>query len=190
MADELQAVRARLGTYFDKGGSIKDQCVVNALCLTLAALRMGEEITEIGVVAAGEKFTVTNNGAGLPVEAAKGIPGAETMMTSLNACHKHPGHAGLEAHICKSGLAAVTAISASARVVTRNGARTLVQKYSVGRPTGEFQQVDAEMQGTRLDFELDKRWSGGGGFDLPAIEVRVRSLGVDLEGVTFTLKDS
>lgn len=190
MADELQAVRARLGTYFDTNTSIKDQCVVNALCLTLAAVRMGEEITEIGVIAQGDSFTVTNDGDGLGVEPAKGVPGAEMMMTSIGACHKHPGHAGLDALICKSGLAAINAISATARVVTRNDGRTLVQKYSIGRPTAEFAQVGAEMSGTRLDFELDKRWSGGGDFDLAAIELRIRSLGVSLDGVTFTLKDS
>jgi len=190
MADELQAVRSRLGAYFDTSGSVRDQCVANATCVALSAIRMGAEITEISVVASGDKFTVTHNGPGLSVNADRGVPGAQEMMTVLGACHRHPGHTGLESTLCKSGLAAVTAISASARVVTRDGGKTMVQKYSVGRPVADFTAVDAEMEGTRLDFELDKRWAGSGAFDLSMIEMRVRSVGVDLNGVTLSFKDS
>ena len=66
----------------------------------------------------------------------------------------------------------------------------MVQKYSVGQPLGGFSEVKAKVNGTRLEFALDKRWSGSDKFDLAAIELQVRSIGVALDGVTLTFKDS
>ena len=66
----------------------------------------------------------------------------------------------------------------------------MVQKYSVGQSLGNFTEVKAKVDGTRLEFELDKRWSGSDQFDLAAIELEVRSVGVALDGVALTFKDS
>lgn len=189
MADELQAVRSRLGSYFDTNTNIANQCVINALCITLSGLRMGEAITSIDVVAHGDRFTVTNDGPGLLLEPRNGVPSATELMTELKACHRHPGHIGFETRICRNGLAVVNAVSKSARVVTGQG-KAMVQKFSVGRPVSAFAAVDAEMTGTRIDFELDRRWIGTPQFDLPQIELAVASIGVDLSGVSFTVKDS
>jgi len=190
--NELQAVRARIGTYFDTDKanlSIKDQCVVNALCLSLAEVRMGAGVSRIAVVADGDNISVTNDGAALPIgQTRKGLAPAESLLTDLRACHSHPGHAGFEAALCAHGLAVVNAVSSSARIITGSGTTAMVQKYSVGKPLGPFTEANAKVNGTRLEFELDKRWSGGGKFDLPAIEVHVRSIGVALEGVQLTFK--
>lgn len=189
--EELQAVRARIGSYFDTSKSIRDQAVVNAMCLSLSEVRMQSGITKIVVVAAGDEFSITNDSIALPTDTpTKSLPDAETLMTELKACHQHPGHAGFEDLICSSGLAAVNAISASARVITGTGAKAKVQKYSVGKPLSGFTEVKAQVDGTRLDFELDKRWVGSGSFDLSAIELQVRSMGVQLDGVALTFKDS
>lgn len=188
--EQLQAVRSRLGSYFNTDKSIKDQCVVNALCLSLSEARMRTGISKIAVVAAGDKFSITNDGSPLPTDRAeKGFGPAETLLTDLEACHRHRGHSGLEALCCPHGIAVVNAISASSRVITGSGSTAHVQKYSVGQPLGNFSEVKASVNGTRLDFELDKRWADGK-FDLSAIEVEVRSLGVVLDGVDLTFKDS
>lgn len=188
--DELQAVRARLGSYFDTSGSIKDQCVANAMCLALADVRMNTGVTRIEVIAHDDKITIKNDGPALPVDKSHdGIPPMEQLFTNLRACHAHSGHAGFEADLCRGGIAAVNAISNTARVVTGTGPTSMVQKFSVGRPLGGLQEVKAEVNGTRLDFELDKRWASGK-FDLAAIELRIRSIGVVLDGVELTFKDS
>jgi len=189
--DELQAVRARLGSYYDTNKSIRDQAVVNALCIALAEVRMQAGITKIAVVAAGDKFSITTDGPPLPtLKPNKFLPDAETLMTELRSCHQHPGHAGFEANVCGHGIAVVNAISNSARVITGSGVTAQVQKYSVGQPLGGFGEVKARVNGTRLEFELDKRWSGSSAFDLAAIELHVNSIGVALGGVDLTFKDS
>jgi len=189
--DELQAVRARLGSYFDINKSIRDQAVVNALCVFLAEVRMQTGITKIAVVASGDEFSITTDGPPLPTErAGKLLPDAETIFTQLKACHAHPGQDGFSDAVRGHGIAAVNAISKTARVITGAGATALVQKYSVGQPLGNFSEAKARVNGTRLDFELDRRWSGSGDFDLAAIELEVRSIGVALDGVELTFKDS
>ena len=188
--EELQAVRARIGSYFNTGESIKDQCVVNSLCLSLSEVRMNTGITRIDVVASGESISIYNDAPPLAVEGTKVMPSIESLMTDLGACHAHPGHAGFEAALCKHGIATVTAISSKARVITGTGPTAMVQKFSVGKPLGPAKEAKAAVNGTRLDFELDKRWSGGGSFDLAGIEVAVHSIGVNLEGVELTFKDS
>ena len=188
--EQLQAVRSRIGSYFNTDKSIKDQCVVNALCLSLSEARMLTGISKIAVVVADDSFSITNDGTPLPIgKAEKGFGPAEALLTELEACHQHPGHTGLEALTCAHGIAVVNAISASARVITGKGTTAHVQKYSVGKPLGTFSEVKANVNGTRLDFELDKRWADGR-FDLAAIELEVRSLGVVLDGVDLTFKDS
>lgn len=188
--DELQAVRARIGSYFNTSENIKNQCALNALCLSLAEVRMSTGITRIDVVASGDRLSVSNDAPPLSIEATKTMPTAESLFTDLRSCHAHPGHAGFEAVLCKGGIATVNAISASSRIITGTGDKAMVQKFSVGKPLGGFNEVSAAVNGTRLDFELDKRWSGGGDFDLAAIEVAVRSVGVDLQGIEMTVKDS
>ena len=161
------------------------------MCLSLSEVRMQTGITKIAVVAAGLSISVTNDAPELPTgKAGKFLPDAETLMTELKACHLHPGHAGFEDLICGSGIAAVNAISATARVITGSGSTAMVQKYSVGQPVGAFSEVKAKVNGTRLDFELDKRWIDSGKFDLSAIELQIRSMGVQLDGVELTFKDS
>ena len=188
--DELQVVRARLGSYFDRDTSIKDQCVVNAMCLSLADVRMQTGISKVVVVASGDSFSITNDAPPLPIDRpGQLVDTAETLMTKLHTCHKHPGHDGFDNLICASGVAAVNAISNSARVITGSGSTAMVQKYSVGRPLNDFNEVKAKVNGTRLDFELDKRWTDGD-FDLSAIEAKVRSLGVLLDGVNLSFKAS
>lgn len=189
--DELQAVRARIGSFFDTKASIRDQAVVNALCIALAEVRMQTGVTKIAVVASGDKFSITTDGPPLPIHRAnKFLPDAQTLMTSLKSCHQHPGHAGFEANVCAHGIAVVNAISNSSRIITGSGVTAQVQKYSVGQPLGGFSEVKANVNGTRLDFELDKRWSGSSAFDLAAIELQVNSIGVALGGVDLTFKDS
>ena len=189
--DELQAVRARVGSYFNTDKSIRDQAVVNAMCLSLAEVRMRTGITKIAVDASGDSISVTTDGPPLPTEKAnKFFPDAETLFTELKACHKHPGHAGFEAAVCANGIAVVNAISSDARIITGAGSTAMVQKYSVGQPLGGFSEVKAKVNGTRLEFDLDKRWSGSDKFDLAAIELQVRSIGVALDGVALTFKDS
>lgn len=148
-------------------------------------------ISKIAVVASGDKFSITTDGPPLPTDKAnKFFPPAEALFTELKACHKHPGHAGFEAAVCANGIAVVNAISSSARVITGSGPTAMVQKYSVGQSLGNFTEVKAKVDGTRLEFELDKRWSGSDQFDLAAIELEVRSVGVALDGVALTFKDS
>jgi len=189
--DQLQAVRSRVGSYFDSTLSVKDHCVVNALCLSLAEVRMRAGVTRIAVVANGLNFSVTNDGPALSVDRpVKGVPNVETLMTNLHACHQHPGHSGFEADMCRNGLAVVNAISNSARVITGSGSTAMVQKFSVGNSLGPATEVKAEVNGNRFEFELDKRWSASDDFDLPAIEAKVRSIGVALDGVNLTFSNS
>lgn len=189
MADELQAVRSRVGSYFDTSGNMRNQCVLNSLCLVMSSIRMGEPVSKIEIVASGDRFSVTDDGPGLLIVSKNGIPSATEYMTELKACHRHPGHAGLEDRICGHGLATVNAISSTARVVTGTGIATM-QKFSVGRPMSAPSETKAELKGTRFDFELDKRSIGGPAFDLGKLEVDIASIGVSLDGVTVTVKDS
>ena len=164
--------------------------MVNALCLSLSEVRMATGITRIDVTASGDSISVYNDAPPLSIEGTKSMPSAESLFTDLRACHSHPGHAGFEEALCKSGIAVVNAISSGSRIITGTGPTALVMKFSVCKPLGGFKEAKATVNGTRLDFELDKRWAGSDKFDLAAIELAVQSIGVNLEGVELTFKDS
>lgn len=190
MADDLQTVRARLGVHFDKTGSIRDQCLFAAMCLSLPHAPDGL-VTKIDVEVNGDEFTVTDNGPGVSLgdSPTTGNPIAQDLMSMVGACAAHKQNERYSELLCGVGLAEVNAISSTASFATMIDGVAYAQKYILGSPSGPFKQVNRESPGTRLRFSLDKRWAGNTGFDIVQVENQVRRLGIDLLNVTMTFSE-
>lgn len=186
MADllELQSVRARLGQYFDKSSSIRDQSLLGAMCHALSEAHQGT-VSTIDVAVVADEITVTDDGPGLAIDTVAGQIGAEEVMSVLGACGRHKPDAQYASVLCDVSMAAVNAISTSASIVTMLDGVAHAQRYALGVPTAPFKIVDRALPGTRVRFTLDKRWVGRVPFDLRAVEKHVGTLGLNLENTTI-----
>ena len=191
MAEDLQTVRARLGVHFNKGGSIRDQCLFAAMCLALPHAPDGL-VTQIDVAVEGDDITVTDNGPGVSLgdNPATGNPVAQDLMSVIGACGEHKQNARYRELLCGISLAEVNAISSSGSFVTMIDGTAYAQKYILGSPSAPFKEVNRESPGTRIRFSLDKRWAGNERFDIVAVENQVRRLGIDLSKVTINFSAS
>src|SRR5229473_6754213 len=190
----LEPVRLRPGMYIGSTGQrglhhLLYEVVDNSVDEALAG-----RATQIEVILHKEGgATVTDNGAGIPVDPIPkiGKPAVEVVLTTLHAGGKFGGGGyRISGGLHGVGVSVVNALSESLEVEVWRDGKSWKQRFARGKKTTPLQATGSSKKtGTRVTFIPDDQVMTAAEFDAETVAKRLDDVAYLTKGLQITLRD-
>ncbi|MCP3997712.1 MAG: hypothetical protein GY722_22025 [bacterium] len=189
LKSSAEAIRYRPHVYLQGASNVRNELLLEALCLSLAEAHCGT-CSRIDVEFCGRSACVRDNGIGLSLEDdGFGRPFAEVIFTELHSCRDHKAHQELGRKLCGAGIVVTNALSEKFVVDIHTGDVHYRQSYHGGEPDGPFSVVGkTDRTGTELRFTIAEEFAGRDQIDGDALVEDIRQRDVGLSRGKLTIR--